>query len=670
MASRKRKSQFYSMIEEVQVTRPAFESVTDHSSPQHFDKRFEHLWQSESAILESTDNDRDRVGINRNEFSSFIDCLVDSMAANGNNDGQRCEFDELESPLFSENELDESTLNDDLIYFFLTFSISRRGMQWLLDILRKHGCDVATSPFMLFKDLKKRKFNNLILQSDKLAYISVEDNIRYCIEKKLLDPNINETVGTSRSLRVIFNIDGVPLFNGSRLSLWPITMIIENIKQCFPLPVAIHCGFDKPDMNVFLEEFMKELRTLCSIGINISGIKYIISRILIVADAPARSMLQSVKSHSGFHGCYYCRQKGVKRMDRLLFPEYHSSLRTNQEYRNFRESNQLKLSPLFEVVNPIEGFPLDYMHLICLGVTKRLFKCLFDSIKGIRIHGKLSISQKNLLSTDIKVFNKSLPYEFKRKLRPLTELAKFKAIEYRIFILYAGPILFRKYMKDDFYRNFLYLHFATYILCSDSCSHLIEHAEYCIEQFLTGAVQLYGDWIMTYNFHNLLHLPQFYRLYGKLDNYSSFPFENYLGVLKRRIKASSRIFKQSINVLFNIREIFINRPIEESPKFTEHHPDNCAITVENKVILITEVLKSKQKISLNGYELRFSHSVYEFPYDSNSKGVGMGYYTQTKNFLKSVIPSKKAILYCMLSEDEHTGVNHYVVIPFCSSNVI
>lgn len=43
---------------------------------------------------------------------------------------------------------------------------------------------------------------------------------------------------------------------------------------------------------------------------------------------------------------------------------------------------------------------------------------------------------------------------------------------------------------------------------------------------------------MTYNIHSLIHLPFYVKIYGCLDNFGAFKFENDLGFIKNKISHS------------------------------------------------------------------------------------------------------------------------------------
>lgn len=47
--------------------------------------------------------------------------------------------------------------------------------------------------------------------------------------------------------------------------------------------------------------------------------------------------------------------------------------------------------------------------------------------------------------------------------------------------------------------------------------------------------------------HSVIHIPDDALIYGKLDNVSAFPFENYMQILKRLLRAKNLPLEQAIN---------------------------------------------------------------------------------------------------------------------------
>lgn len=110
----------------------------------------------------------------------------------------------------------------------------------------------------------------------------------------------------------------------------------------------------------------------------------------------------------------------------------------------------------------INNFPLDYMHLICLGVMKKLIHLW---IKGYQI-SRLRAVDIDALSNDIITLHKYIPIEFARHTRGVNEVDRWKATEYRLFLLYLGPIVLEKYLNKDYLQHFCVLHCYTNFVSS------------------------------------------------------------------------------------------------------------------------------------------------------------------------------------------------------------
>lgn len=99
-------------------------------------------------------------------------------------------------------------------------------------------------------------------------------------------------------------------------------------------------------------------------------------------------------------------------------------------------------------VGLISQVPIEPMHLIYLGVVKRvLVNYLLEGKSRNYKLSQLMIQQINNLSIQIKT---NIPSEFIRKPRPLNEVKRWKATEFRLFILYTGPILLHNKLQKNF----------------------------------------------------------------------------------------------------------------------------------------------------------------------------------------------------------------------------
>ncbi len=112
----------------------------------------------------------------------------------------------------------------------------------------------------------------------------------------------------------------------------------------------------------------------------------------------------------------------------------------------------------------VSAFPHDYMHLVCLGVMRRLiYSWMGKSNSKI---GKLSSRDIIELSSCLINAHQYWPSEFNRKPSGLLEIEFWKATELRQFLLYLGPVYLKLILKKEVYRHFLLLYCGISILSS------------------------------------------------------------------------------------------------------------------------------------------------------------------------------------------------------------
>lgn len=91
-------------------------------------------------------------------------------------------------------------------------------------------------------------------------------------------------------------------------------------------------------------------------------------------------------------------------------------------------------------IDMVHSFVLDAMHLLYLGVMKKLLDCW---LRGKLPFRKLSQNSKAQLSCLVLRLHTQIPQEFQRTTRSLSEVGKFKATEFQFLLLYVGPIIFK-----------------------------------------------------------------------------------------------------------------------------------------------------------------------------------------------------------------------------------
>jgi len=123
---------------------------------------------------------------------------------------------------------------------------------------------------------------------------------------------------------------------------------------------------------------------------------------------------------------------------------------------------------------PVTNVPLDYMHLICLGIMRKLMYFWLDGELHNRLQHRAVEEISTYLVTQLKP---SIPVEFARKPRALNSVKLWKATEYRMILLYTGPLAFQFVLKRKVYINFLTLHVIIRILSSQDLYEYLSYAQ-------------------------------------------------------------------------------------------------------------------------------------------------------------------------------------------------
>ena len=283
---------------------------------------------------------------------------------------------------------------------------------------------------------------------------------------------------------------------------------------------------------------------------SVSDKKFIFNLKAVLADAPARSFIKCCSTHNAYHGCERCKQKGewyrnsVEKRGRVIFPQSNADNRTNAEFVQFIDKrHQSTLSPLLQLgLGLVTDIPLDYMHLVCLGVTR---KFLHTWLKG-KLSYRISSLMANIISKRLLDLAQFIPAEFSRRPRSLSEIEFWKATEYRQFLVYLSPIVLHGILPRPKYEHFLLLHAAMYILlsCNADDPDWNRFAKDLLHSFVSRTPDLYGREFLIYNL--LLHLADDGLKFGPLDNVCAFCFENYMQQIKRILRKMNNHLQQVV----------------------------------------------------------------------------------------------------------------------------
>lgn len=324
---------------------------------------------------------------------------------------------------------------------------------------------------------------------------------------------------------------------------------------------------------------------------------------------------------------------------------------TNRSDDSFRlqENNEHHhdVSPLTFInpkINMVDQFVLDFMHLSCLGIMKKL---LTESwVKT----SKTKLSRNNILQISQRMINlsASVPSEFQRTTRSMGDLGKWKATKFRFFfLLYCGICVMKDILPDNMYKHFSLFAIACRILCSKNVS--IEHANYAqlyLERFVKLSQELYGEEVLLLNMHSLIHLSDDVKnLKCSLNDISAFPFENKLGQVKKCVRSGKRpleelcrrVQQEALYTKPNIIQLGLCKIKKKKTsknlveiksiqfrncELTTKPPNNCILLKNNQVITVLRIhahdnTEDLEKIHIEGKKLDILGPAVDYPLDSS-----------------------------------------------------
>lgn len=260
---------------------------------------------------------------------------------------------------------------------------------------------------------------------------------------------------------------------------------------------------------------------------------------------------------NGSHGCQKCNEVGKFNTIRntMTFSKLNGEARTNEGFRSKSDPrHHLTSTPLTDLpIDMVLDFPCgDALHLLHLGIMKRLLTGWLAGSFGFAT--KWSSSDESSISEYLS--RCKTPVEIHRGMRPLKDIPRWKATEYRTFLLYFSIVILKKHLPNYFYKHFLLFYCSIVILNSEYfLKYLLPSADTMIKSFLNIFKHKYGSQHFTSNLHNLSHIVNEVERFGALENFDAYRFENKLQAIKKMIRSGKNHLAQLRNRIIELENL-------------------------------------------------------------------------------------------------------------------
>lgn len=385
-----------------------------------------------------------------------------------------------------------------------------------------------------------------------------------------------------------FNTDGAPVFKSSKISVWPLFLVINELPYKLRmlkenmLMAGLWFGPHKPAMGTFLSPFLdcfkklhEGIQCFCPLLGNFICRAYLLCG---TADLPARCLVCNSVQYNGSFSCWKCMQKGEtsergkghthvfpyisanpKGPERTVYDVHRDAQQAmnNLEQRKTGYSVNGVKGPswltFFPNFNIVKGISIDYMHGVLLGVQKLLLRLWFSSefkSKDFSFHEHVHI-------VDYRLNNLKPTLDISRLPRSIeTDLKYWKASEYRSFLLYFGAPVMYGILDNNRFNHYLQLVNGIRILLKfGSTEEEVSEAEAMLFNFCADFECLYEKCFMTLNIHQLVHLADSVRALGPLYTHSCFSFEDKNGLLLKMIQGTQNIDSQIVTGVSFVQKI-------------------------------------------------------------------------------------------------------------------
>lgn len=159
---------------------------------------------------------------------------------------------------------------------------------------------------------------------------------------------------------------------------------------------------------------------------------------------------------------------------------------------------------------------------------------------------------------------KDIPVEFPRKMRSTVYYGKYKAVDFKFFLLYVAPIMLQNIMNDDAFDHLMLLVVGCRLMFSTNWMENTTQARKFFTEFVNLAKDFYGKSFLSINVHNLCHIvDDAENMHCSLSDITAFEFESYLGKISSRLRSPKNIVKQYCKRQWELENYARKKAVEE-----------------------------------------------------------------------------------------------------------
>lgn len=495
---------------------------------------------NENGDVQNTDDDDDAESQSSHEGD--IDDDFDDFEAPAEIDDEDASRESSES-----EEQDEPDVNHQNVSVlqrrclknaFLSANINLTQGNILLRTLRQFPFNLNHLP----KDSRTVVSTPTIVASTIVRHFAGGDYLHIGLKKTLIKKLESVPVNMMPdTINIDFSTDGVKMDKGAD-DFWPIQYRILNIADKRPIIAGIFQGKEKPSNPFdFFEEFIQEISEIHQEGgIIIRNQRLPLTIRCFIADAPARAFSLNHFGHSSANACSKCKVEGHRCNTpgfggTMVFLDTEHELRTDIDYQNLLDEDHHKgRSPLSPILPLVTRVPFEPMHAVYLGNVKKLLLAHVGGEFGFR---RLNGRKLKILDSRMKDLQLYCPSDFNRRPQVLSSFRKFKATEFRQFLLHIAPAVVKDIFEEDYYNHLMILHAVMRLLVSEETPR--DMYTFCREgmkTYVSLCVELYGEQFLSYNVHSALHFVDDVEILGPCDTFSAFCYENNFQALRKLIR--------------------------------------------------------------------------------------------------------------------------------------